>query len=153
MYIVLQGQFRVSMAAGGGTGLARLHVGEVIGEISFVDSRPPTATVTAVEDAVVLAIPRQRLFAKLPEDTGFAARFYQALSIFLAWRLATTSSRRLFSPLPHYFSLLLCYDKLFCEHGLARAPLWRDIRQHIDVPSSHGQQLVGCCPPQDDSHL
>src|SRR5438105_2157725 len=33
MYIVLQGQFRVSIAADGGTELARLLAGEVIGEI------------------------------------------------------------------------------------------------------------------------
>ncbi len=95
MYIVLQGQFRVSMAVAGGAELARLRVGEVMGEISFVDSRPPAATVTAVEDAVVFAIPRQRLSAKLAEDTGFAARFYQALSMFLADRMRSAVSRLL----------------------------------------------------------
>lgn len=93
MYIVLQGAFRVSIAAGGGTELARLQTGEVIGEISFVDSRPPAATVTALEDALVLAIPRRHLFAKLAQDEGFAARFYQALSVFLADRMRSTVSR------------------------------------------------------------
>jgi CRP-like cAMP-binding protein len=85
MYIVLQGQFRVSIADG--IELACLLAGEVIGEISFVDSRPPTATVTALEDAFVLAIPRSQLTVKLAEGDGFAARFYHALSILLADRL------------------------------------------------------------------
>jgi len=92
MYIVLQGEFRVSIAAGG-TEPARSRTGEVIGEISFVDSRPPSATVTALEDAFVLAIPRQQLVAKLAQDEGFAARFYHALSIFLADRMRSTVSR------------------------------------------------------------
>lgn len=87
LYIVLQGQLRVSIAVEGGMELSRLQAGEVVGEISFVDSRPPTATVTASEDALVLAISRQHLAAKLAHDEGFAARFYQALSVLLADRM------------------------------------------------------------------
>src|SRR5262249_14134644 len=72
MYIVLHGRFRVAIAAHSGTDIAGLEAGEVVGEISFVDSRPPTATVTAREDALVLAIPRRQLVAKLKQDVGFA---------------------------------------------------------------------------------
>ena len=93
MYIVLQGQFHVSIAAAGGIELARLLAGEVIGEISFVDSRPPSATVTALDNALVLAVPRQQLASKLEQDVGFAARFYHSLSIFLADRMRNTVSR------------------------------------------------------------
>ncbi len=44
---LLQGEFLVS-ALGVGE-IARLGVGEIVGEMSFVDSAPPAATVTAVE--------------------------------------------------------------------------------------------------------
>ena len=40
---------------------------------------------------MVLAIPRRRLSRHLAEDTGFAARFYRALAMFLADRLRTTT--------------------------------------------------------------
>lgn len=71
----------------------RLGSGEVVGEMSFIDARPPSATVTAVEPAVVLAVPRSALAAHLGEDDGFAARFYRALAVFLSRRLRSTVSR------------------------------------------------------------
>ena len=46
-----------------------------------------SATVRARENALVLAIPRDRIKAKLLEDSGFAARFYKAIAIFLSDRL------------------------------------------------------------------
>ncbi len=89
IYILLDGVLAVSAAAPGQVEIARLHAGEVVGEMSFVDSRPPSATVTAVEESMVLSIPRAQLTAKL-QDAGFAARFYRALAVFLADRLRTT---------------------------------------------------------------
>jgi CRP-like cAMP-binding protein len=85
LYIVLDGTLGVSF--GGGRPPTRLGCGEVVGEISFVDSRPPSATVTALEDAVLLALSRRDLAAKLEADPAFAARFYRFLGIFLAHRL------------------------------------------------------------------
>jgi len=64
-----------------------------VGEISFVDSRPPPATVTAAQFSHVLAIPRAVLCAKMATDAWFASRFFKALAIFLADRLRTTTSR------------------------------------------------------------
>jgi bacteriocin-type transport-associated protein len=92
LYIVLDGQFSVTIKALGDTAVARLSTGEVIGEISFVDERPPSATVTALEPARVLAIPRAAVQAKLLQDDGFAARFYRALAVFLSDRLRSTVS-------------------------------------------------------------
>ena len=63
------------------------------GKISFVDSRPPTATVTAAADAVVLSIPRAALLEKLEQDHELAARFYLALAMFLSQRLRDTGRR------------------------------------------------------------
>jgi CRP-like cAMP-binding protein len=66
--------------------------------MSFVDSRPPSATVKAVEDSRVLAIPRQKLSARLEQEQGFAGRFYQSLAVFLADRLRSTTARLGYGP-------------------------------------------------------
>ena len=44
-------------------------------------------------EATVLAIPRDRLTAKLADDAGFAARFYRALGVFLASRMRRSEQR------------------------------------------------------------
>lgn len=87
LYIVLEGALAVSSGAGE---IARLGAGEIIGEISFVDTRPPVASVAAAQPATLLALDRQRLYAKLDRDPWFAARFYRAVSVFLADRLRNT---------------------------------------------------------------
>ena len=92
MFIVLDGRLAVSSSKAGGKEIARLMCGEVVGEMSFLDSRPPSASVSATEKCFVLAIPTQRLSEKLENDTGFAARFYHALGVFLSDRLRSTVS-------------------------------------------------------------
>lgn len=91
LFITLTGRFRVSL--GDGQEVARLGVGEVVGEIAFVDAAPPSATVTAVGAATVLALPKPLLQQRLDGDPAFAARFYRALAIFLADRLRSTTRR------------------------------------------------------------
>jgi CRP-like cAMP-binding protein len=90
VYMVLDGTFAVSVAAAGNREINRLSSGEVVGEMSFVDARPPSATVTAVEDSNVFAIPRADLANRLEQDMGFAARFYRALTLFLSDRLRSS---------------------------------------------------------------
>ena len=70
----------------------------VLGEISFVDSRPPLATATAVDAARVLAVRREVLQTKLASDSKFAANFYRALATFLADRLRATTTRMGYGP-------------------------------------------------------
>jgi len=93
LYIVTEGLFDVTVDSGGGGKLAELGAGEVLGEISFVDARPPMATVQATAEGRVLGIPREALKRKLTDDVGFAARFYRAISMFLADRLRDTVSQ------------------------------------------------------------
>jgi bacteriocin-type transport-associated protein len=93
LYIILDGSVNVLTQATGEQEVARLGVGEMVGEMSFVDTRPPSATVRAVEKATVFVIPRSELEAKLEEDPGFAARFYRAIAIFLSDRLRGTVSQ------------------------------------------------------------
>jgi CRP/FNR family cyclic AMP-dependent transcriptional regulator len=90
LHILLEGTLSVSVAALEGKTIARLTSGAVVGEMSFADARPPSATVQAVENSLVLSIPRERLLEKLREDEGFASRFYRAIAIFLSTRLRGT---------------------------------------------------------------
>jgi CRP/FNR family transcriptional regulator, cyclic AMP receptor protein len=93
MYLVIDGALSVRAAALDGKEIARAMSGEVLGEISFVDARPPSASVIAVERTLLLAVPRDRLSQKLEDDAPFAARFYRALAVFLADRLRSTVSQ------------------------------------------------------------
>lgn len=68
-----------------------LYPGEIVGEISLLDSRPPVASVVAQKDSLVLAIGNDALDAKMKVDIGFQARMYRALGVFLAQRLRRTT--------------------------------------------------------------
>lgn len=88
LYILLDGILEVSDLPNNKR--IRLNAGEVVGEISLLDSRPPTATISAISKVVLLAVPRESLLRKLNTDSEFAARFYHSLAVFLAHRLRTT---------------------------------------------------------------
>lgn len=85
LYIVLQGELAV--LGKNKKEIARLGQGEMAGEMSFVDARPPSATVTAREDSVVYAIERSALADALERNTGFGARFYKSVAMFLSDRV------------------------------------------------------------------
>jgi CRP/FNR family transcriptional regulator, cyclic AMP receptor protein len=87
IYILLEGQLSVTTMAAQGREIATLFTGEVVGEMSFIDARPPSATVTAKTEAIVLCLSRSLLAIKLKQDVGFASRFYRALAVFLSERL------------------------------------------------------------------
>ncbi len=86
VYIVLEGELVVEQGSPRRE-IARLGGGEMAGEMSFVDARPPSATVTAVSDVVVCAIPTNTLAKELQKNLAFAARFYKAVATFLSDRL------------------------------------------------------------------
>ena len=84
LYIVLEGELAVLQ---GNREIARLGVGEMAGEMSFVDARPPSATVATSKDSVVYAIPTRTLESALTANPPFAARFYKSVATFLSDRL------------------------------------------------------------------
>ena len=90
LYFILGGEFDVLVGDRGP--VARLAQGDVAGEMSFVENRRPSASVVAVSDAQVLAIPRRVMAEHFREDIGFAARFYHAMAVFLSDRLRTAVS-------------------------------------------------------------
>lgn len=83
-YITLSGRFRVMS---GDKLIGSIAPGEAIGELSFLGAQPPSVTVVAAEDCVVVSFSAKRLRTKLRFDQGFASRFYHALAIMLAVRL------------------------------------------------------------------
>jgi CRP/FNR family transcriptional regulator, cyclic AMP receptor protein len=83
LFILLEGRLSVLLGRQERE-IARLNAGEIVGEMSFVDARPPSATVRGLEDAIVFSISKGVLQGKLDRDTGFAARFYRALAIYLS---------------------------------------------------------------------
>lgn len=85
--LVLLGELGV---LAGSREIAVLAEGEIVGELSFLDARPPYATVQALEAAVVLAVPHSAVHERFVRDPGFAGRFYRSLGIFLASRLRQT---------------------------------------------------------------
>ncbi|MBE9224193.1 cyclic nucleotide-binding domain-containing protein [Phormidium sp. LEGE 05292] len=87
IYILLEGTLTVSISALGGKEIATLTSGEVVGEMSFIDFRPPSATVTSLNNSLVLSIPRRELAKKLQFDISFASRFYRSLAILLSLRM------------------------------------------------------------------
>jgi len=86
VFILLAGRLAVWLAPKRGSEkeIARLNAGEIVGEMSFVDARPPSANVKALEESTVFAITKATLNAKLAADQGFGARFYRALAIYLS---------------------------------------------------------------------
>lgn len=87
LYVVVSGRFAVTLE-GGRDPVSEIGPGQPVGEIAFLTGRPRTATVTAMRDSLVLALPRAEF------DTLVAAHpgIWGALTVTLARRLADTTS-------------------------------------------------------------
>lgn len=85
--LVLRGELAVYA---GGNEIARLGEGEIVGELSFLDARPPYASVEAVEPSIVLCVPHGAVHARFAREPTFGTRFYRSLGVFLASRLRQT---------------------------------------------------------------
>lgn len=91
LYILLEGKLNIDVS---GVGVINeLSVGEIVGEMSFVDSSPPQVNVVASGNCVVLELSRRSVQAKIDREPDFGLRFYRALSVFLADRLRGTVTR------------------------------------------------------------
>ena len=85
LYILTAGELEV--VTPGGKAIASLGVGDVVGEMSFVEKRSPSVTVRTKTECRLLAIPRTALMTEFARNAGFAARFYRAMAVFLSDRL------------------------------------------------------------------
>jgi CRP/FNR family cyclic AMP-dependent transcriptional regulator len=90
LYFLLEGEVVVTLP--NGAELARLGVGEILGEMSLVDKVPPTASVTATRQTTFLAVGQELLHQKMEADPLFAAHMYRAIACFLSMRMRSTIS-------------------------------------------------------------
>jgi CRP/FNR family transcriptional regulator, cyclic AMP receptor protein len=91
LFCIMDGSFSVSGADG--QAIATLLEGEIVGEMSFFERRPPNVSVKAKVAARVMELARAPIVAKLDDDNAFAARFYRALGMSLSYRLRRASSK------------------------------------------------------------
>lgn len=127
VFILLEGKLAVWLQPRRGPEreIARLNAGEIVGEMSFVDARPPSATVRASKNSTVFAVSKAALTAKLASDPSFAARFYRALAIYLS----TTVRER--------------HRALGYGNGMAPEDLQEDDADELDANVLDGVYLAG----------
>lgn len=93
IFIVLSGSFRIFNEQNPEINIAQIGSGEIIGEMSFLDERPPSVSVVATETSSVYCISLDRMKQFMEVDTRFAARFYYSIGLFLSDRLRKTTGR------------------------------------------------------------
>ena len=72
--------------------VGQLGPGDVIGEISWLDRKPVSASVRSLETGAVMALSTALLERKLGEDPKFAARFFRGIATLTAGRLRKTTA-------------------------------------------------------------
>jgi len=87
IFLVLSGLVGIHISSVGNSCLATLGPGEILGEISFLEDIPASASVIAAENSQLLALARSDLESRIAQDPPFAARLYKAF--------ARVSSKRL----------------------------------------------------------
>ncbi len=97
IFVVIDGRFSVRVRNVAGEPLAALRAGELIGEISFLEGSPASATIVSEEASAVLEIDGQRLSERVGKDAAFAARIYRLFAL--------TAERRLRNRVDHLASV------------------------------------------------
>ncbi|MEM7039944.1 MAG: cyclic nucleotide-binding domain-containing protein, partial [Bacteroidota bacterium] len=93
LIVVLQGLLSVRLVGLGEKDIALLGPGELLGEMSFLEGKPASASIVARENSLVLEVSVAVLEGKLASDAGFAVRFYRAISVAQANRLRNTMGK------------------------------------------------------------
>lgn len=90
LYIVLEGRFSVQIHHDDRRiSVAEVGVGDLVGEMSFIDARHASADVISLEDSIVWSIPWTKLSSKLFLDNSFGSHFYHALAVLMSDRMRT----------------------------------------------------------------
>lgn len=89
LFIIKSGCVKISKQAGGLDVV--LGEGNAVGELSFVDKEPPSATATAMEDTSALRIPSGAFDSLMNEDREFAFGVYKAMAESLCRKLRDTN--------------------------------------------------------------
>ncbi|MCA0202211.1 MAG: cyclic nucleotide-binding domain-containing protein [Proteobacteria bacterium] len=82
LFLISAGLFEVTVAtpSGGQQRISQLWPGAIIGEMSWLDGGPTSATIEALEPSEVLTISGAALDAKIGADPVFGSSFYRALA-------------------------------------------------------------------------
>lgn len=91
LYFVTGGTFDVVLPDYGS--IAHLQTGEILGEMSFLDSWTPEVAVKALDDGRVFAIEFADLRERFIEEPSFETRLFKAIAQFLSLRLRLTARR------------------------------------------------------------
>ena len=73
--------------------ISTISNGEMVGEMSFLESQAPSVSVIASETSTVFAVSRELVTDRLANNLEFRANFYYAISLFLSNRLRKTTSQ------------------------------------------------------------
>ena len=92
LYIVLSGQLSITDGLSE-KNIALIGAGEIVGEMSFLESRPPSVSVIATQSTSVYSISKKLMDNRLSNNLEFKANFYYAISLFLSNRLRKTTSQ------------------------------------------------------------
>ncbi|MEJ2246331.1 MAG: cyclic nucleotide-binding domain-containing protein [Acidobacteriota bacterium] len=87
IFLLLSGLAGIHIFSISDSRLASLGPGEILGEISFLEDIPASATVIAVENSLLLALPRSALETRIANDSAFAARLYKSFALISSKRL------------------------------------------------------------------
>ena len=88
IFFLLSGKMEVSVLNIGK--VAEVGIAEVVGEISMIDSRPTTATVSASSECRILSINHNDLEGRIKTYGDFGSRFYKAIATSLAVKMRNT---------------------------------------------------------------
>lgn len=84
IYIIKEGALKVVK---GGKLLITLDAGSPVGEVSFIDKGPRSATVIAEEDSVLIKIPVDSLNELMSTDKELSCKIYRSIAVTLCQRL------------------------------------------------------------------
>ena len=79
-FVIEQGRIKVTKKRGGRTvHIAELGPGGTIGEMSMIDEKPRSATVTAMENTILREVHRSEFFEALQKETDAAIRLLRVI--------------------------------------------------------------------------
>lgn len=89
LFIVIDGELGVvtQSARKSSEELSTLTQGALAGEMSWLEKRPPVATVEVHSRSTLLSIPRAKLDEKVKNEPGFASQFYRLIAEKLALQI------------------------------------------------------------------
>jgi CRP/FNR family cyclic AMP-dependent transcriptional regulator len=93
LYIVLSGQLSIRDGITNISEIAAVGPGEVLGEMSFLEARPPSVSVMASESCEIFVISKTLIEQRMKTDLQFKANFFYALALFLSNRLRRTTEQ------------------------------------------------------------